>query len=168
MTYPRDMYVSASFFFIIIKKERKGRLIKHVPFGCWKLYWLFSLSFFKYLYFMIFYNFPKEGAMKYRLQKKKGRTVPHLSAGGHNHLFLLLFIRTHTERLYTHTPPLVFTRNKVLKWWGYFTSFLYFLPTPLLLPDIHIVKVCVEETSLKQIWVYFNAPRANKCWKNLH
>lgn len=98
MTYPRDMYVSASFFFIIIKKERKGRLIKHVPFGCWKLYWLFSLSFFKYLYFMIFYNFPKEGAMKYRLQKKKKKRengTPPLSGWAQPPFSVAFYTYTH-------------------------------------------------------------------------
>lgn len=57
---------------------------------------------------MIFYNFPKEGAMKYRLQKKKKKRengTPPLSGWAQPPFSVAFYTYTHWEAIYTHTPP---------------------------------------------------------------
>ena len=126
------IYTYWGFYLFIIIKKRKGRLIKHVPFeNC--------TGFFLILEFYDFLQLSERGSNEKQVAKKEKRTVPTLSGWAiqttlslptylsfayplslYFSTFSCMYIYTY---LYLH--PLVFTKEEVLKWWGYFTRFLF-------------------------------------------
>lgn len=151
------IYILRVLYLFIIIKKRKGRLIKHVLLEI-VLAFFFNTGI---LWFFTTFREREQWKTGCKKGKKKRERYPPPQRVGNTHPTYLSFLLAFIPLLplvvyiliYFYLHPLVFTKEEVLKWWGYFTRFLF---STLSLPSyISILYFCRKKKSRtqKNAWI---------------